>query len=100
MSKVTYSSESPYFSTTQTNWYLLPIALRNIGFDSTDQPLVIDAKYNNRPDSLSFDLYGTPAYWWVFVLRNMDALRDPIWDFTSGKLIFVPSAARIKQLLG
>lgn len=100
MSKIIYPASSPYVSTPQTNWYLGPLKFRNIPPNISDELITIDAKYNCRPDLLSYDLYGTPAYWWVFMIRNIDDIRDPIWDFKSGLLIFAPSADRIHKLLG
>lgn len=99
MPRVNYSASSPYFSTPQTRWYLGPIALRTIPSDLTDEQIQIDAKYEFRPDLLSYDLYGTPAYWWVFMVRNMDLIRDPIWDMKSGMTIWAPSVNRINTLL-
>jgi hypothetical protein len=99
MSKTQYSSSSPYFDTPQTPWYLLPIKLRSLPPDSSDVLMVVDAKYQFRPDLLSYDLYGTPAYWWVFMLRNMSLIRDPIWDFKSGIEIYTPASSRLNTLL-
>jgi hypothetical protein len=95
MAKTAYDATSPYYSTPQTRWYLGPIKLRNILPDLSDQTMVVAAKYHNRPDLLSYDLYGTPAYWWVFMLCNMDLIRDPIWDLTSGMTIRAPAASRL-----
>ena len=100
MARITYAASSPYADTPQTSWYLGPIALRNIPAHSSDIPITVNAKYEARPDLMSYDFYGTPAYWWVFMLRNIDIIRDPIWDLKSGMQIVVPSAERIKTLLG
>lgn len=100
MPKITYPASSPYSDTGQTNWYLGPIRLRVIPPSANDQAIPIPAKYDTRPDLMSYDLYGTPAYWWVFMVRNMDLIRDPIWDFKAGMTINVPSAERIRTLLG
>lgn len=34
------------------------------------------------------------------MVRNMDVIRDPIWDFQAGIQIYVPSDTRLKQILG
>lgn len=100
MSKVNYPASSPYTDSTQTSWYLLPIKLRTIPADNGDTKIVLDTRYEHRPDLLSYDLYATPAYWWVFMVRNMDDIRDPIWDLKSGMTIYAPTAERLHRLLG
>lgn len=65
--------------------------------DASDYEFTITEKYNNRPDLLSFDLYGTPYLLMIFSLRNPDLLGDPIYDFISGKTIMVPTADRVRQ---
>lgn len=100
MAKTNYAASSPYYGTTQTNWYLLPWTPRDILADTTDLQFVIDNKYHQRPDLLAYDLYGSPTYWWVFMVRNLDVIRDPIWDMTSGTIIFAPTKARLTELIG
>jgi hypothetical protein len=53
-----------------------------------------------RPDLLSYDLYGSVAYWWIFLARNINVIRDPIWDMVAGMAIYVPTASRIQTLIG
>ncbi len=100
MSIVNYTSSSPYYDTLQTSWYLLPWSPREIPADSTDVKYEITPKYQYRPDLLSYEFYSSPSYWWVFMIRNIDLIRDPIWDFVPGKIIYVPTQDRIKNLLG
>jgi len=52
--------------------------------------MVLEAKYNQRPDKLAFDLYGNAKLWWVFAEINQDKLVDPIIDFKSGITIKYP----------
>jgi hypothetical protein len=61
--------------------------------------ITISPKDHLKPFMLSYELYGTPAYWWIFSSRNMDVIRDPIYDFTSGTVIFAPTKDRINQIL-
>jgi hypothetical protein len=63
-----------------------------------DLLIEVDPKYDERPDLLSFDLYGTPRLWWVFAIRNPDTLIDPINDFRSGILIFAPTRDAVERL--
>ena len=100
MAVTKYSSASPYAATAQTSWYLEPITLRLIPSSSDDRQITLDPKYQYRPDLLSYDLYNNPSYWWIFMVRNMDVIRDPIWDFQAGIQIYVPSDTRLKQILG
>jgi hypothetical protein len=57
--------------------------------------MVITAKYDRRPDLLSFDVYGTPKFWWVFMMRNKDIIFDPINDFVPGVEIRIPSLSNV-----
>jgi hypothetical protein len=61
---------------------------------------VIEPQFNYRPDLLANYLYGTPKLWWVFAQRNMDEIRDPIFDFRSGVEIFLPKKSGLFKLLG
>lgn len=82
---------SQYASTAITDFYLdiwSPIAVSNSPYD---QIYTIPAAFDQRPDLLSQQEYGTPAMWWVFTLRNPDLLIDPIQDFVAGLQIYIPS---------
>jgi hypothetical protein len=59
----------------------------------------IESHYTHRPDLLSYDLYGTPKLWWVFVQRNMNVLRDPIFDFVAGQKIFIPKKSNLQKYM-
>lgn len=100
MTKVNYSGTSPYALTPQSSWYLGNYVHRKIAPASDDTPLVLSADFTHRPDTLSNKLYGTPAYYWVFMARNLNVIRDPIWDFVPGIEIYVPSRDRLRGLTG
>jgi hypothetical protein len=101
MSKVTFPSTSPYYDTPQTSWYTGPIVWRAIPADPSDSIITsLDKKYEHRPDMLSYDLYGTIGYWWIFLVRNINVIRDPIWDMVPGIQIYVPTLARLQTLIG
>jgi hypothetical protein len=95
-----YSKTSPWFNTTITNGYLDILTIRPVSSEADDLPFTITTHYNLRPDLLAFDLYGTPRLWWVFVQRNMNVLKDPIYDFTIGTTIFLPKKDSLFKLLG
>lgn len=100
MSKINYPASSPYASTPQTSWYISNFVYRRIPAATDDRTFVLTRKYQYRPDTLSYDLYGTPAYWWVFSVRNRNVISDPIWDMVAGITIILPSLANLKKVLG
>ena len=56
--------------------------------------------YTYRPDLLAFDLYGRKELWWVFAQRNVDIIKDPIFDFVAGTKIYLPQGSKLKTSLG
>ena len=46
----------------------------------SDTTVVLTEKYTMRPDLLAEDLYENVEFWWVFSLRNLEILKDPIND--------------------
>lgn len=100
MSVIKYAATSPYSATPQAVWHIGNYKHRPIPVHRADRAVVITPKYNHRPDLLSYDLYGSPMYWWVFLVRNMNVIRDPIWDFTTGTTIMVPSADYLRSIVG
>jgi hypothetical protein len=95
MAVTRYSSGSPYAATPQGSWYLDNLVLRDIKPDATDTVMALATKYEFRPYNLSYDLYGTKDYWWVFHILNMDVIRDPIYDFKAGIIIRIPTKDRL-----
>src|SRR3546814_10106012 len=71
--------------------------LKSFSSDVSDYEFTITEKYNNRPDLLSYELYGSPFLCLIFSLRNPDLLGDPIYDFTTDKNIMVPTSDRVSQ---
>jgi len=96
----TYSSSSPWYSTTQNKVYLEIWQPRPIPSDDDDFPYTIQPQYNFRPDLLAYDIYGNPKLWWVFTQRNIDILADPIYDFRSGVTILLPKKTALLSALG
>ena len=88
---VTYQRTSPYYNTPQTGTYLGYWNPPSVMTDPSDTLIQLTSRYQNRPDLLSYDLYGTPRLWWIFAMRNPDQIKDPIWDMTSDLQIYVPS---------
>lgn len=98
MAKFDYPISSPYAVTPQLSWRLGRYNHRPVLPHESDEQIIVEPKYANRPDKLSRDKYGTAAYWWVFMLRNMDQIRDPIFDLNAGMRIWIPSPERVSSL--
>lgn len=95
-----YSNNSPYSQTLENNLYLELLTIRPVPAEADDYRYIIENQYRNRPDLLAFDLYGDAALWWVFVQRNMSVLRDPIYDFEPGTVIYLPKKSNLQKFLG
>ncbi len=95
-----YSKNSPYYKTEMDNGYLDVITFRDIPLEKDDHQFEITSTYNNRPDLLAYDLYKDSKLWWVFALRNKDIIKDPVFDFVSGKVIYLPKYSTLKEFLG
>lgn len=82
---------SRYRRTPITEFYMDIWVAPTVTESPNDSLFEIDPRYNKRPDLLAYDLYGTVDYWWVFAMRNKDTLVDPINDFLTGTIIYIPS---------
>jgi hypothetical protein len=96
----TYRKTSPYFNTPVVNGYLDLLEYRTIPALVSDVRHQIGEQHQYRPDLLSYDLYGTPDLWWVFAVRNVNVIKDPIFDFRAGTTIYLPNIDTINQALG
>lgn len=97
---VSYSKTSPYYDTNLFGKFLDVLTVRSIERKVSDVIYVIDSVYNRRPDLLAHDLYGDVRLWWVFAARNPNTIQDPIFDFTTGKTIYIPSQESLNSSLG
>ena len=95
-----YSSTSPWYSTPVTADYLDILEIRPIAADPEDYLYTIEPAFIYRPDLASYSLYGTPKLWWVFAQRNMDKIKDPIFDFVPGVEIYLPKKDTLFASLG
>lgn len=96
----TYSKNSPYANTQQNNFYLGLLEIRPVPAESDDFRYVIENQYRHRPDLLAYDTYGSAKLWWVFIQRNMSVLKDPIYDFEPGIVIYLPKKTNLQKFLG
>jgi hypothetical protein len=95
-----YSKSSVYSNTRQNNLYLELLTIKPVPSEADDYRYIIETQYRHRPDLLAFDLYGNAKLWWVFTQRNMDVLKDPIYDFRPGVAIFLPKKSNLQKFLG
>ena len=95
-----YESNSPWYKTPINANYLEIYSKRTIPAANDDITYEIEPQYSYRPDLLAYDLYGSSKPWWVFSVRNMESLKDPIFDFIPGLKIKLPQKSIIDSVLG
>lgn len=95
-----YTASSAWANTPQNSLFLELLAIRAVPSETDDFRYTIENQYRHRPDLLAYDLYGDPKLWWVFVQRNMDVIKDPIYDFEPGTKIFIPKKSNLEKFLG
>lgn len=96
----TFPKTSPYGITQSRNGFIDLYRHRGIPKSNDDRTIKLAKKYEHRPDLLSYDLYGTPEFWWIFCVRNPNLIRDVIWDFVAGIDITVPSDKHLRKTIG
>lgn len=96
----TYSKSSPYYGTPTWGPFLDLWRGKTIAPAGTDATYEIDSAYNLRPDLLAYDMYQDTNLWWVFALRNPNVLVDPLLNFRTGVIIYVPTKATLQSALG
>jgi hypothetical protein len=96
-----YEASSPWYNTnTVSGQYLDLLKIRPIPAESDDILYTIETQYAYRPDLLAYDLYGSNKLWWVFAQRNMDVLKDPVYDMVPGTQIYLPKGDSLSSSLG
>jgi hypothetical protein len=95
-----YAKTSPWSDTRQNNFYLNLLEIRPVPSEPDDFRYVIENQYRHRPDLLAYDVYGNAKLWWVFVQRNMSVIKDPIYDFEPGTVIYLPKKTNLAKFLG
>ena len=95
-----YAKTSPWADTRQNTFYLDLLEIRPVPSEPDDFRYVIENQYRHRTDLLSYDIYGSAKLWWVFVQRNMSVLKDPIYDFEPGTVIYLPKKTNLQKFLG
>lgn len=96
-----YEASSPWANTTiNNNEYLDILRIRPVPAESDDIVYTIETQYTYRPDLLAYDLYGDRRLWWVFAQRNMDLIKDPVYDMVPGLKIYLPKGESLSRILG
>ena len=95
-----YGATSPWGKTKINRGTLDTLTIRPVPKMDDDVLYEVQAQFTHRPDLLAFSVYGTPKLWWVFAQRNMDVLKDPVFDLEAGVKIFLPREDRLKKFLG
>jgi hypothetical protein len=96
----TYGNASPWATTSENSLYLNLLDIRPVPAENDDYRYVIENQYTHRPDLLAYDLYGEVKLWWVFMQRNMNIIKDPIYDFVPGTVIYLPKKSNLEKFLG
>lgn len=95
-----YTKFSPYFTTPENNLYLGLLKIRPVPAEADDFEYIIQSQYRHRPDLLAYDVYGNAKLWWAIVQRNLDKIKDPIYDFEPGVIIKLPKKTNLEKYLG
>ena len=96
-----YPNSSPWKNTKVIGRnYLGYFQIRPVPAEADDVLYEVEAQYTHRPDLLAYDLYGSAKLWWVFAQRNMDTIKDPVYDLIPGVQNYLPKGQALKTLLG
>ena len=95
-----YGADSLYATTSKNQNYLDILDFREIPSEADDAYYTLTHIHENRPDLLAYDLYGSTKLWWVFAQRNMNIIKDPVYDMTTGTKIYLPQGAKLTEVLG
>jgi len=96
-----YSEKSPWNKTKNVNGqYLDVLTIRPVPARDDDVLYTVEPQFTHRPDLLAYGVYGDAKLWWVFAQRNMDVLKDPVFDLEAGVKIFLPRADQLQKFLG
>ncbi len=62
-----------------------------------DTFITVTQEFQNRPDLIAFNAYGTSELWWVIYEYNN--IRDPFFDLKIGTTLLIPQLERVLQAI-
>lgn len=92
-------NKSFYKNSEKDEFFLKYYEPYKITFDVSDYYMVIPTEYDLKPGGLANELYGDPQLMWIFSVFNRDSIVDPLFDFTAGKIIRVPTKNRLLMMI-
>jgi len=96
-----YGNKSPWAKTKTVNsQYLDILQIRPVPASDDDVLYEVQPQFTHRPDLLAYTVYGSSKLWWVFAQRNMDVLKDPVFDLEAGLKIYLPRQDKLQKFLG
>lgn len=70
----------------------------NLEPGASDTFVTITEEYVNRPDLISFRVYGDRRLWWV--IYEFNNIRDPFFDLGLGQILRIPARDRVIEAIG
>jgi len=61
--------------------------------DASDIFITVTQEYAQRPDLVSFSVYGTVEYWWV--IYEFNNIKDPLFGLKRGQILRIPAIERV-----
>ena len=93
-----YGKTSPWGNTDFTESGELDLLkIRPVPAEDDDILYTIEPQFTYRPDLLAYALYDNSKLWWVFAQRNLDVLKDPVFDFIPGTKIYLPKKSLLQK---
>lgn len=90
-----FENFSMYKNTNNDSFYRSYYEPIGIEQDNSDYYIIITDEYNLKPGKMALALYGDAHLGWIFSYFNRDIISNPIFDFTTGKIIRVPTKTRL-----
>lgn len=60
--------------------------------------VISEERFINRPDAISYDVYGNAKYWWLIAMANN--IKEPFFDFYKGRELKIPDLVSVKKIMG
>lgn len=101
MAQTSLYTDKSYLKNTGFRKFFLDVARLPKIDTAVGDYITVPVECENRMDLFSYQQYGSSRLWWIIALANADMIKDPIWDFKSGMVVFVPrDSALLEKLAG